>query len=257
MTIRLSTGARNGIAQGLGFGGLFNHGSIKIYSGAQPASADAAVTGVLLGTVSVSSATVTSETRATGTITLTGGASGSVNTVIVNTFNIIPSGAVNFNTSLSQTASDLRDAINRDGIYTATVSGAIVTISPRAGAGTSHNTYTVSAGLTTITASYANMASGTAPVAGLVWAPPVAGVLAKPSTAVWGFTGVAAGTAGWFRMVASESDPGTLVSAAPYYVRMDGSIAVSGADLNLSNIAIAVGSPNTIDSLSFTVPAGA
>lgn len=257
MSIRFSTGTRNGIAQGLGFGGLFNRGSIKIYTGAQPASGDAAVTGTLLGTVSVSSATVTAETRATGTITLTGGASGSVNTVIVNTFNIIPSGAVNFNTSLSQTASDLCDAINRDGIYTATVSGAIVTISPRAGAGTSHNGYTVSAGLTTITASYANMASGTAPVAGLVWAPPNAGVLAKPSTAVWGFTGVAAGTAGWFRLVASESDPGTLVTAAPYYVRMDGSIAVSGADLNLSNIAIAVSSPNTIDSLSFTVPAGA
>ena len=42
MTIRFSTGTRNGIAQGLGFGGLFNRGSIKIYSGAQPASGDAA-----------------------------------------------------------------------------------------------------------------------------------------------------------------------------------------------------------------------
>ena len=51
MTIRLSTGARNGLAQGMGFGGMFNRGVIQIWSGTQPASADAAATGTLLATV--------------------------------------------------------------------------------------------------------------------------------------------------------------------------------------------------------------
>ena len=76
MTIRLSTGLRNALAQGLGFAGVFNRGSINIYSGAQPVSADAAVTGTLLGAVTASSGALTQETQATGTITLTGGGSG-------------------------------------------------------------------------------------------------------------------------------------------------------------------------------------
>ena len=77
MTIRLSTGLRNALAQGLGFAGAFNRCSINIYSGTQPVSADAAVTGTLLGTVTASSGALTQETRASGTVTLTGGASGS------------------------------------------------------------------------------------------------------------------------------------------------------------------------------------
>ena len=37
--------------------------------------------------------------------------------------------------------------------------------------------------------------------------------------------------------------------------RMDGSIAVSGGDLNLSSIAIEVSAPHTIDVFQFTIPA--
>lgn len=73
--IRLSTGARNGIAQGMGFAGLFNRGTIQLWSGTQPATADAAATGTLLATVSTSSGAVTQEVRATGTVTLNTGAS--------------------------------------------------------------------------------------------------------------------------------------------------------------------------------------
>lgn len=255
MTLRLSTGLRNALIQGLGFAGAFNRGSIQIYSGSQPASADAAITGTLLGTVTVGSGALTQETPATGTVTLATGASGSVNTVTVGTFNIIPDGAVPFNTSLSQTASDLCDAINRNGIYLATVSGAVVTIKPRPGAGAAHNTYVVTATLTTITASYANMSGGVAPVNGLFLGNPVSGVIEKPSTSTWSFAGVAAGTAGWFRFIGSASDGGALVSAAPWPVRLDGSVAVSGGDASLSNITVAVGAPNTIDLFRWTQPA--
>lgn len=255
MTIRLSTGLRNALTQGLGFAGAFNRCSINIYSGTQPVSADAAVTGTLLGTVTASSGALTQETRASGTVTLTGGASGSINTVTVGTFNIIPDGAVAFNTSLTQTASDLADAINRNGIYTASSSGAVVTIKPRPGAGAAHNGYAVSATLTTITASYANMASGVAPVNALYFGEPAAGVIAKPTGQIWSFNGIAAGTAGWFRMIGSESDAGGLITAAPFPVRLDGSIAVSGGDASLSNITVAIGAPNTVDVFSWTQPA--
>ena len=78
MTIRLSTGARNGLAGSMGFGGMFNRGYMKIFSGSQPASADAAETGTLLGTVTDTSGTPTKETRATGTITITGATGGTI-----------------------------------------------------------------------------------------------------------------------------------------------------------------------------------
>ena len=39
---------------------------------------------------------------------------------------------------------------------------------------------------------------------------------------------IVTGTAGWFRMIGSESDAGGLITTAPYPIRLDGSIAVSG-----------------------------
>ena len=83
---------------------------------------------------------------------------------------------------------------------------------------------------------------------------PTAGVIQKPSTQVWSFNGIAAGTAGWFRFIASPADAGALLSAAPWYTRLDGSIAVSGGDAALSNITVAIGAPNTIDTFKWTQP---
>lgn len=56
MTIRLSTGLRNKILDGGSGGGIknaLNLAKVNIYSGAQPANADAAATGTLLGTATV------------------------------------------------------------------------------------------------------------------------------------------------------------------------------------------------------------
>lgn len=258
MTIRFSTGTRNGIANGLGFGGMFNRGYLNIYSGAQPTSADGAVTGTLLGTVTIASGALTKETRAAGSITLTGGGAGSVNTVTVGGLNIIPDGAVAFNTSLNQTASDLCDAINRNGMFEASVSAATVTLKGRPGTGVT--TAAVTSTLTTITASYVNMGTGVAgvaPVNGLILLPSTAGVISK-NTAVWSMAGVAAGTAGWFRQFSSDTaDTGALLSAAPWYPRMDGSCGVGSGDAQLSSLAVSVGSPHTVDVFTFTVPANA
>lgn len=255
MTLRLSTGARNGLANGMGFGGLFNRGTLEIRTGTQPVTADAAVTGTLLGTVTAASAALTKETPASGTVVITGGST-SVATLTVGTFNIIPDGAVPYNTSTAQTASDLCDAINRNGIYQASVSGSTVTLTPRPGVGAAHNGLTVtSTGSVTATYGGGTISGGVAPVNGLIWTPPSAGVISKLATQIWSFAGVAAGTAGWFRLVASAADAGALLSAAPWLARMDGSIGTSGADLNLSNIVIGIGSPVTIDTFSFTIPA--
>lgn len=264
MTFRLSTGARNGLVGSMGLLGMFNRGIIKVFTGAQPSSADAAETGTLLGTVSTSGSAVTRETRATGSITLTGGSSGSINTVTVGGKNIIPDGAVAYNTSLNQTASDLCDAINRNGVMEARVSGAVVTLRGRPGTGVT--TEAVTATLTTITATYVNMGSGVAgvaPVAGLLLGPAgyllgveTAGVLAKPSSQTWSVTPVADGTAGWWRFYASDTaDSGGLLTAAPWYPRMDGACGVGSGELQLSTLSLTTGVPVTVDSWKITMPA--
>lgn len=254
MTNRLSTGARNGMVGPLGLSGMLDQCVVSIYSGSQPANADAATTGTLLGIVTLGSSAYTAETQATGTITITG-SSGSITALLVGGFNIIgDTAAVLYNTSTTQTASDLTNAINRNGVYQATFSGAVVTIKPRPGVGASHNGYAVTS-TATLTATYTNMSGGVASVNGLAFGPPVGGVLSKPAGQVWGFTGIAAGTAGWYRITASVADAGALLTAAPWLVRMDGAIATTGAEMSLSNISIAVNAPNTIDSFSFTMPA--
>ena len=150
MTVKLSTGLRDKLAGSTGFGATFANGVMEIYSGPQPASADAAVTGTLLGTV-----------------TLNSGA-------------FVPG----------------------------------------------------------------------APGNGLTFAAASGGAVAK--SGVWSFNGIAAGTAGWFRLKGNAVDAGGASTTLP---RVDGSVAVSGADLSLSNIAIAVGAPNTIDTFTWTQPA--
>ncbi len=258
MTVRFSTGVRNMLAQNLGLAAIFNRGSLAVYSGSQPANADAAKTGTLLSLYTASSGALTQETRATGTIVITAAAGGSINTVTVGTFNIIPDGAVSAVTGdTAATASALADAINRNGIFTASVSGSTVTISAKYGVGASWNGLALTATLTTVTATYGGgtVAGGVAPVNGLIFGQPSAGVIAKLSTQVWSASGIAAGTAGWFRLYGSEADAGAIVSGAPYYPRIDGSVAVSGGDLALATITIAVAAPSTIDVFSLTCPA--
>lgn len=253
MTLRLSTGARN-LMFTQGFAGVFNKGSIGIYSGSQPATADAAPTGTKLGIVTISSGALTQETRATGSLTITAAAGGSVNTVTVGGLNIIPDGAVAaVPGDLTATALAVATAINRNGIMEASASGAVVTLKGRPGTGVT--TAAVSATLTTVTASYVNMGSGVAgvaPVNGLYFDVPAGGLVARPTGVVWSFSGIAAGVAGYFRLIGSAADSEAVSTTLP---RLDGSIATSGGDMGLSNITVAIGAPNTVDRFNVTQPA--
>lgn len=256
MALRLSAGLRNFMLQHGSLKRALQNGEIKIYTGAQPASADAAATGSLLCTITKSAGARTAEVLATGTVTLTGGASGSINTVTVDGENLIPHGAVPFNTSLNQTASDLADAINLGQStpeYTAQASGAIVTITAQRGTGASANGFVVTATLTTITASYANMSGGVTAVNGLTLGTSAAGVLGKNSTETWSGLAVATGTAGWFRFTGSVADGGALDSAEAE-IRLDGACSTSGSQLNLTSLSVATGATQTVASFTLTQP---
>lgn len=260
MTFRTSTGAKNAQVGSVGLLGALLKGYINIYTGTQPTTADAAVTGTLLGTVTSNSGALTKETRATGSVTITAAAGGTINTITVGGLNIIPDGAVTAAAGdTSATAVLLGEAINRNGIMEASVSGAVVTIKGHPGTGVT--TAAVAGSLTTVTADYVAMGSGVAgvaPINGLILVCPTAGVLSKPLPAVqvWSFNGVAAGTAGWFRFFSSDTaDTGAILTAAPWYPRLDGSIATSGADMGLTNLVVAISAPNTVDRFNVTAPA--
>lgn len=253
--IRLSTGLANNIVGPTGVAASFAAGVIDIYTGSQPATADAATTGTLLGRVSIASATYSAETPASQTVTVVGSA-GTINTLNVGTVNIIPLGAVAFVTDVATTAQALCDAINRNGLFRATYpgTGAVVTVLAPAGAGIAYNglAFTITQTTMTCTLGAATISGGVAAVAGLTWGNPVGGVISK--SGVWSFNGVAAGTAGYFRMKASTLDADAAATATYLPVRLDGSIAVSGGDMNLSNLTIAVSAPTTIDSMQITMP---
>lgn len=255
MTFRLSTGIRNFLNKQGSIDDALRNGWIEIYSGAQPATADAAVTGTLLCTITVGSAARTAEVLASGTVTLTGGASGSVDTLTVGGIEVLGA-SVAFNTSLTLTAADVAAQISRFRSYpdyTATSVGAVVTIKALPGSGTAPNTLAVVSTATTITKTDVNMAGGVAAANGLRFDLSVAGVMTKLATQTWSGLNVATNTAGWFRQYGSVADASALDSAG-VTLRVDGTVATSGADMNLNSTAFTSGATTTLSSWSMTMP---
>jgi hypothetical protein len=78
----------------------------------------------------------------------------------------------------------------------------------------------------------------------------VSGVLSKDAN-VWSGVAGTSGTATYFRLVVN-TDTGVLSTTE---VRMQGTVATSGADLNMSNVAIVATATQTIDTFNLTMPA--
>lgn len=261
MAIRYSTGLRNFLNEGGSLKQALANGVLEVYSGAQPSSADAAPTGTLLYKVTDSSGAHTNEVQATGSLTVSG-TSGSVDTVTVNSIDIL-GGAVTNTGAADGTATAVATAINNNPkniLFTASASGAVVTIKAKPGLGTLANGWAVSGTATTTSlGTLVNMGSGVAgvnPANGLKFGDSAAGVLTKLSTQTWTGVGLTDGAMGYFRFKGSVADAGAADSGEAY-LRMDGNIATSGADLNMSSTAVATGATQTINSFSPTLPASA
>lgn len=254
--LKFSTAARTFMA-GIGsYKDAFSNGRIEIYTGAQPATADAAVTGTLLCTITSSSGALTKEVLSSGTVTLTGGASGSVNTITVNSLEILGV-AVNFNTSLTQTAADVATQINAYHSYAeyiASSSGAVVTITALPGTGTTPNGYVVASTVTTITKTDVNMVSGVAAVNGLRFGAPASGAVGILPGQIWSGVNVASGTAGYYRRYGSVADTGG-VDSGLVYIREDGAISTSGAEWNMTGTTALVAlATTTCNGSTLTIP---
>lgn len=79
----------------------------------------------------------------------------------------------------------------------------------------------------------------------------VSGVLSK-QTSTWDGVAVATGTAGYFRYCASTSDGG---GTSTTLLRIQGAVATSGSELNMSSTSITSGATTTIDTFDITMPA--
>lgn len=77
------------------------------------------------------------------------------------------------------------------------------------------------------------------------------GVISKNAD-IWSDTGIAAGTAGWYRFYDNALADGA--DSADEKIRFDGSVGVSGADLDLGSTTIAIGATTTIDGFDVTLP---
>lgn len=91
------------------------------------------------------------------------------------------------------------------------------------------------------------------PTNGLGFDAPIDGVLSKAAAEIWQFNGIVDGTAGWFRFMGNAADA---LGASDTLPRIDGSIATYGADMNLSNVSIVTGAPNTVDVFQLTMSEG-
>jgi hypothetical protein len=256
MTIRFSSGLRNFLNEGGSLKQAFAGGKLQIRSGAQPSSANDAAAGTLLATITLSSGAHTPEVSSVGSVELTGGASGSVDTLTVNSLEIMGS-ATTFNTTLAQTAIDIAEKINNNPfntLFKASAVGDDIFITAKPGLGAFPNTWVVASTVTTITKTDNDMAGGVNSVNGLRFGDSAAGVLSKIASDVWSGLGVSDGTAGHFRLLGSVADAGSSDSSEVFH-RIDGNIATSGADLNMTNTNIVTSATQTISTATITVPA--
>jgi len=252
---RYSNGFLDTLKGAYGWQEVLANAVMEIYTGSQPTSANDAVQGTLLGTFTLSGAAYTGETRATGSIQLTGGASGSIDSVKVGgLFNLIGA-AIPFHVDLTTTAADLAAAITAypsTPRFEATSVGDTVTITAPIGMGAEANTLTLTSVATTITTADAAFGGGVTAVNGINFIEdPAAGVIKKEDT-VWQMQVIpAGGSAGWFRIVCDPDDTGI---ANGSFRRLDGAISTSGAEINLASVLLSGDSVQTINQFDITLP---
>ena len=264
MAFKLSTALRNAILEQSSLKHCMSNAVLKIYTGSQPSSADAAPTGTLLCTYSNASGALTREVLGVGSLTLAG-TSGSADTLTFQhlggtggTTNLMR-GTVASDGTVAGTATLVATNINNNPLniwFDATTTGAsgVITFTARPGTGASLNTGVFAGTGTTIAfGTPVAVASGVTAVNGLRWANAAAGVLTKDSTQTWSGVAVATGTAGWCRFEAAVTDGGALDSTESVK-RMDGSVSTSGAELNLSATSIVNTATQTVDTFSCTLP---
>ena len=249
MALRLSTGLRNKLNAGGSLKKSLHDGVIRIYTGSQPAAADDAVTGTLLASITLVSGALTEGTESTpqrDTATFTYGSNGDIYKLVVN-------GNIYSYTTIAgddapKTAEALAKLVDKDNDVVVGRNSNVIYVSAKhpGVTYTLANTGTTTPGNLVLANTQANVRLN-----GLQFGAVTAGVLTKEA-GVWSGVAVATGTAGWFRFQGVGIDDDTLSTV---FVRLDGNIATSGANMNMSSTSITSGATQTVDTFSVTEPA--
>ena len=270
MAVVLSTGLKNKWLGKHGGGHLLNllkDGSARIYSGAQPASADLVESGTLLLEITSASGAFTASTASDVELTFAG-AAGSVDTIKVGGFaeNLL-SAAVPFNATLTQTAIDVAANINANanalGITAVAGTPAVadVMLYIPAWMGALGDGLTIAVTCTTMTVDIDNAASPSVSEAGVFAGgvtavnginftmPAAAGVLTKDAAETWSDAGIATGVAGYLRFYDSKQETGASTTA----VRLDMSVGTVGTDAIMTSTTVTIAVTSTVTSATLTL----
>lgn len=258
MAFNISTGLKNqsfnAVRGMVGATYSLQGGWIGIYSGTQPASADAATTGTLLKKITNNSGAFasgvyqeTDDDNVCASQAVTSGVNMTLNGAGAGTLgvgyyvSITGTGTEDLRTANfritgtgndDETIVEYIDGGNNAVVYTTNCFKTVTEIYPRKPAAFSSNVkvgYGITNGL------YLSLAAN--------------GVITKHNSQTWSGLGIAAGTAGYFRFYGAATDTGGISTTLP---RLDGRIATSGAELNLSNTSIAIGAVLSITAFSIT-----
>ena len=262
--MQMSTKLANLIASGQDVRSAIGNFKRLIYSGTKPTTADSAINGTLLATLTKDGGAATFETRPVWAITIAGTMGG---TVTVKMGGAPIHAAVTSATDATTTAAALATAINGTTIkpfsgFTATSSGAVLSVIGPVGSGASLNalvcTTTVTGSVTATVASSGLPDGNNGTTLGVAAvnccdfdARSVAGVMTSSQT--WSTTAAAAtGTATWFRDVYDAADTGTASTA---FLRKQGSVTTTGGggDMELGSTLITSGTPVQVTGATFTV----
>ena len=250
MSLQLSTGLRNGFLDGV----AARH--VATYTAATIAAVDGG--GGLVDTFTDSAnGFVTAGFFAGDSIICTGFTGGMqyivgpfkasivvAGTITVPTGSLTADAAAESVTLVALVGGSLRDIYKRGvlRIYT----GTQPTTADLAATGTLLLTITLASGAFT----------GGAVTNGLEFGAASSGSISKASTQTWSGLAAATGTAGWFRLYGNAADEASTPAISTTLPRLDGSIAISGAQLNMSSTTITSGATTTIDTFTVTLPAG-
>lgn len=258
MAERLSTGMRNWILGGGSYREALDDCVMKIYSGTAPSSADSAVTGTLLVTITKSSGTVSTTerstpdrwavtipgTHATGTYILTVTVDSTAYTCTYDAATEPEGHAANTNIAQGL-ARKVRESCNQ--VFAIADADTVLYIQGRV----SGLTVTVADGGGTVTITgLSNIAAGARSDA-LYFGLPASGSMSKATADTWSGLVAATGVAGYFRIVRPDDD-GTLSTTAR---RLQGNCSTSGAELNMSSTSLTVSTTHTVDAYTITQPA--
>lgn len=261
MAEKLSTGLRNRLLDGWSWRKCFQDAIINVYSGTPPASADDAVTGVLLLKLTKASGAVAASARSTpGSWKLVIPDQHGEGATIKLSINLGAAGAVTYtytNTPDAGTAEQVMAKVavmlnDIPGLH-AIHGGAGITDPARVvlvqGSIDGEDVHIADAG-GTITVTPTEIVEA-ARINTIHFNAAASGAMAKKTGETWSGVVLASGVAGYYRMVQTSDDGGSSATA----IRKQGAISTGGQELTMTNTSLVLGVTHTVDSYSINQPA--